>query len=324
MGHYRRPDKIHSRTSRRLKLFAYVGGYGLVLAALLGFVLLADTAAQTILQITLQYPGVDKLGHAAMHAGLVYLIYLSLRHLRGGAHSVCCVLAAFTGAALLGVVDELQQTLVPGRSFDYYDVVANLCGGAMAAISIQLYHMRRLWPAFAMVIPLATMGMTLQHDFTTSRYYKAGLMYLSHHDYPHARDMFLQAIQHGESAQGAVYNELAWLEMENMGLDPGDALRYTTIAVAAQPNNADFLDTHGWALYMNRHPRQALDYLLASYRLKNHGYNINYHLGAVYHELGMPDKARQYLRAQLALNDSDQYAQKARELLASPDLAMSE
>lgn len=311
-----------TRSQRRLRKMNFFAAYALLMLALLGIVLVADAWAQTILMTTLQYPGVDKIGHALMHGVLTLVVYLSARSLGRRDHSAALSLIAFAVSGLLGFADELQQTLVPGRSFDGYDLLANLCGAGSMVILISLYHSRRVVSALALVLPLLLMTFVMQHDFNTSRFYKAGLMYLSHQQYAQAHDMFMQALQHGEQ-HAALYNELAWLELEHMDMHPESALSFTRKAIALQPDNPDYMDTHGWALYRNQHPDEALPYLLASYGMKPDGYCINYHLGAVFHALGEIAEARQYLQAQLDFNAHDRFADKARQLLATPSMVMA-
>jgi VanZ family protein len=75
----------------------------------------------------------DKDVHVALYAGLAAVL---LRALAGGSWrglTLRRALGAAIIAALYGVLDEFHQRLVPGRSFETMDMVANAAGAALAS-----------------------------------------------------------------------------------------------------------------------------------------------------------------------------------------------
>lgn len=288
--------------------------WGILLLGVTGFMVTADVNAEYILRFSLKYPGIDKLAHFIMHAVLVSIVYVFGRSAfpRKSAYSV--LLGAMLLSALLGVIDEIQQGLVVGRDFDVFDIVSNLCGALSTGILITLRTVRRRYLLVALLAPLGAMYLVVAYSYSSSQNYQLGLMYIKQKDYVEARKVFRVAIEQGE-ALPALYNELAWVELEYLHTDPALSLVYTQRAITEQPENPDFLDTHGWALHMNGRNHEALEYLLAAYQIDNRIYCINYHLGAVYYALGMYAEARSYLQAQISHKGGAHFHQRARKLL---------
>ncbi|MHB0912135.1 MAG: VanZ family protein [Armatimonadota bacterium] len=75
--------------------------------------------------------GWDKLHHMLAFGGLAALAFWAGRRYR----------LAFAVAALYGVVDELHQSFVPGRTCGLDDLVADLLGAALVLAAI--YFIRR-------------------------------------------------------------------------------------------------------------------------------------------------------------------------------------
>ena len=78
--------------------------------------------------------GVDKMGHLGVYA----LLSLSLlRALRRGPWRLSYRTALWTslaGAALFGGSDELHQSMVPGRTADPFDLLADCLGAGLAVL----------------------------------------------------------------------------------------------------------------------------------------------------------------------------------------------
>jgi Tfp pilus assembly protein PilF len=84
---------------------------------------------------------------------------------------------------------------------------------------------------------------------------------------------------------GLAANNLAWM----LGVKdqrPKDALPWAQKAVAANPKNANFLDTQGWIMRANGDAAGAAVVLKKAVILAPHDPGILYHLGVVYQELG--------------------------------------
>jgi hypothetical protein len=70
--------------------------------------------------------------HAVAFAGLAAALWFACRARPLPAVHVAAAIAAWCGAVLYGVVDELHQRVVPGRSPSIVDVATDACGAALA------------------------------------------------------------------------------------------------------------------------------------------------------------------------------------------------
>lgn len=71
----------------------------------------------------------DKLLHLLAYAVLACLALIAVHRLRRGA------LWAFLMSAVYGVVDEVHQSFVPGRSASGLDLIADALGAALVAVA---------------------------------------------------------------------------------------------------------------------------------------------------------------------------------------------
>ncbi|HXM80136.1 MAG TPA: VanZ family protein [Thermoanaerobaculia bacterium] len=84
-------------------------------------------------------PNFDKLVHGGLYAVETFLLYLSVRWPGRPRFSLARVFALVGVMAVWGVVDEVHQTWIPGRSCEAGDVAADVAGataGALAASSL--------------------------------------------------------------------------------------------------------------------------------------------------------------------------------------------
>lgn len=298
----------HTLSRGALALFAVMSG-------LLSIVLLADLNGGHVQDLSLSHPGIDKLAHFGLHFLLVVALYAIVRRHwprpRAGR-----ILVTVTGVSVLfGLLDEGHQYFIGGRDFDLFDVAANLCGAASgAALLALLRNKRSFYRLLATAIPLLSFAAVLTHAQTQTQHFNSGLLLIRTGQYAAAREELLRAVAEGHTSPG-LYNELAWLELEHLDLDPAPALSYTTRAVTNEPGNADYLDTHGWALYRNGRYREALDALLKAYALAPDTFYIHYHLGATYSALGREADAVKQLELQLQTSTDTRFGAKARALL---------
>jgi VanZ family protein len=75
----------------------------------------------------------DKVLHAIEYAGLVALVTVGLDRVTGAGLRGAAALAVVVGACY-GLTDELHQALVPGRSADVHDWLADAAGAGVGAI----------------------------------------------------------------------------------------------------------------------------------------------------------------------------------------------
>ena len=88
-------------------------------------------------------PGVDKLVHTAMYAGLAVLVLAAASIGRPVSLGMAVVLLLLI--ATYAAVDEWTQQFVPGRSSDPRDWVADVIGASLGAILFLVG--RKLWTA---------------------------------------------------------------------------------------------------------------------------------------------------------------------------------
>jgi tetratricopeptide (TPR) repeat protein len=280
--------------------------------AALALLLAAESlGASLIFDVSLRYPGVDKIGHVLQYG----LVFLCVWWLTGGVvHRRAPRLAmAATVALLLGLGDELFQRLFAERTFDLGDLAANILGVALGIGLGPVIPSRRLARGLVAATLIAVAGIAT-HEYLRLRHFNRGLMYTRQGDLPKALAEYRLALRDGLDSP-AFYNELAWIELESGVGDVHAAVRYASRALSRNPRNPDVLDTYGWALYMSGRSREALPPLEQALAGKPRMYCIHYHLGEVYAALGDRDRAAFYLREQIRLFPGGPDARRAAQAL---------
>ena len=82
----------------------------------------------------------DKLVHIVLYA---ILGALATRAMWGDTRPFVAIAIAAAGASIFGAVDELHQGIVPGRSADLIDWVADSIGGLTGAIAVAAGRLMR-------------------------------------------------------------------------------------------------------------------------------------------------------------------------------------
>lgn len=103
------------------------------------FILLAAWVALTFVLTSIpdpafgpDIPNSDKAAHFGFYGVAGFLCVLWRRE--SGRETGAAVAFAVAFVALLGVVDEVHQYWIPGRSMGFYDWVADVAGGAFGAL----------------------------------------------------------------------------------------------------------------------------------------------------------------------------------------------
>jgi tetratricopeptide (TPR) repeat protein len=293
------------RPSALLPLVAVVAG----LAAWFG---LQDLGGKWINRVLLYAPGIDKIAH-----GLEFMAVYVVGHALAGRWflSASAKSRIAIGAALvLAVADESQQALFSDRSVSFADLVANLCGiGAGLAVTSKRWPRWSRWAlaatAGAVTLALATTS------FLTLRHFNRGLLLEARQQFAPAREAFLRALASGyESAE--LYNSLGWVEIESGVGDPASAVEYAGRALAMRPDDANTLDTYGWALHHVGRNDEALEYLRRAYEKSPKMFCIHHHLGMVLLALGRREEAVDHFRRQIAEHPRALEADRAQSMLA--------
>lgn len=292
-------------------------GAGVALAGVAGLALLLaaeSLGASLIFDVSLRYPGIDKVGHVVQYG----LVFLAVWWLAGGVvlRRVPRVALAAAVALLLGLGDELFQRLFADRTFDFGDLAANTLGVALGIGLGPVIPSRRVARGLVAAALVAGVGVAT-HEYLRLRHFNRGLLYTRQGDLASALAEYRLALHDGLDSPG-FYNELAWIELESGVGDVQAAVRYASRALSANPRDPDTLDTYGWALFLSGRSKEALPLLRQALAGKPRMYCIHYHLGEVYAALGEPGRAAFHWREQIRLfpggSDARRAAQSLRRL----------
>jgi Tfp pilus assembly protein PilF len=295
------------RSAVRWLPFAVIGGLVVVLAA--------DIASGRLLnQLFLAMPGIDKVAHVVFFGAL----FACVRTVADAAgvpprwHSGTAAAAALLFGSLLEVV----QGVAKSGSMDGADLVADASGIALAWVAV--VRPPALTAAGATAAALAAAGIVTYQTYVGLVDYSDAQRYMRQGDLVKARVSLLKAVQTGFEGP-ILYNDLAWVEVESGVGDPRTAVGYARIALEAEPQNADALDTYGWALHHAGRAEDALAALRQAYALKPQMYCIHYHLGVVYLALGRTAEAETQFRSQLRFQGTREasLAQQALDRMAA-------
>ena len=288
------------------RLWIWFGGLAAIL--LVGYL-----ASSTLEQLFLALPGTDKVAHVMFH-GALFACARAIASSLGVPPRLRSSIAAVAGLAV-AAVDELVQAFLPSRSVEMEDLIADIAG-------LSLGWVLTARPPRAQAVIVTAAAVLAAVSVTASTYlqlidYSRGLRSSQQGDLVAARTHFQRALAAGVRTP-ALFNELGWVEIESGVGDPMKAVEYAKTALDRQPQNADVLDTYGWALHHAGRSREALDPLLAAFAKNPQIYCIHYHLGEVYLALGRIAEAEAHFRAQLQRTGTReaQFARQALERMA--------
>ena len=288
---------------------------GPVAAAGLGVValLLAENLGADLLNDLLLYlPGVDKVLHVAQSFA-IYLLFFWLLG-RAGRSFPERVLGAAGAALGAAVLDEVQQQWRGDRHVDLADIAAGVSGLVLAAA----WRARAAWPRVAAVAALAacvSASAVTYDSYHQTRDYNRGILAARRGHPREALAHYLAAVAAGVRNPEA-YNAAAWALAEPADGDPVLAVQLAKQSLAMRPDDADTLDTYGWALYRAGRPADALAPLAQALAAKPDIYCIHYHLGMTYLATGAADEGQRHLRLQVERMPGTREAVLATEQLA--------
>ncbi|CUS78359.1 VanZ like family protein [Candidatus Kryptobacter tengchongensis] len=86
----------------------------------------------------------DKLVHACLFGILTYLIYRGFQYQDKSAFFKNFSIAiAFLICVIYGIIDELHQEYIPGRSPDITDALADILGGGFVSLYLLFFNYRK-------------------------------------------------------------------------------------------------------------------------------------------------------------------------------------
>lgn len=275
--------------------------------------LVEDVGGRELDHLLLFLPGVDKLLHIVQSCLITLVVRAVMR--RRGVSDRTATISAATVASVLAVVDEIQQMWVPHRSVETGDLLASASGVALGFAAAQRRRAGAAVPSLASIALVAGLAVTYR-SYEETKDYNHGLRLESAGRFREARDAYRRALANG-TASADLYNALAWVEIESGVGDPRAAVAWAERAASLRPDDADVLDTYGWALYHVGRFDEAAARLADAYARKPSIYCIHYHLGVVALARGDAGAATHHLRAQIAQAPAAREATRARTLLST-------
>jgi Tfp pilus assembly protein PilF len=278
---------------------------------MLAGLLAANLKGRELNALFLALPGIDKVLHVAFHA----LLFPVLRTLAGtvASGSGAQIRLALGVGSLVAIADELVQRFSPGRSVELADLIADLCGLALGWVAT-VRPPRRV-ALLATAAALAVAGSVVYDTHVRLIDLSRAMRYERERDFARAYDHYLAAYR-GGLRTAALYNGLAWARVESGQGDMQTAVEWGRQAYALEPENADILDTYGWALLHAGRPADALAPLRAAYEKKPAMYCIHYHLAETYRALGRRSEAEDHFERQVRLTGTREAALAAQALRA--------
>ena len=278
-------------------------------AGLAAILVVGYVANGTLERLFLTVPGIDKVAHVMFHCAL-FVCVRAIASTSGVPMRLQSPIAAVTVLAV-AAIDELVQTMIPGRSVEVEDVIAGTAG-------LSLGWVLTARPTRVQAVVVTTAAAVAAVSVTAHTYvrlidYSRGLRSSRQQDLVTARLHFQRALSAGLRIP-ALYNELGWVEIESGVGDPAKAVEYAKTALEMQPQNPDILDTYGWALLHAGRANEALDALQAAFARNPEIYNVHYHLAQAYVALGRTAEAEAHFRSQLQWTATRE-AQFARQAL---------
>ena len=281
-------------------------------AAGIGGVLLMENLGAPLLDRLLLYlPGIDKVLHTLQSFVIFRLLYWLLTN--QASKPGMRVSVAGVGAVAFACFDEIQQSVMPGRSVEMADIGASAAGAVLGAASVLVHGTTRLAAVLAGSAMVAS-GLVTYSSYETTKDYKLGLRLEAAGRYAEAAAALRRARQAGvEDAE--ILNTLAWAILQSGEPNAEESVRLAGRSLALRPGDANTLDTYGWALYSTGRFADALAPLKEALARDPGIYCIRFHLGATYLQLGDRPSAERYLRSQITEFPQAVESQRAAVLL---------
>lgn len=278
-------------------------------------IILPDLGSGWFNQFLIRFPGLDKAAHTIEHM----IIVLALNYVFKRIWRICDLKKRIVVIALLSMlislIDEGHQIFTPNRNVEIADLFANFLGASIGLFYVASPIIGRQVSIVSILLCSSVASYITYNSYSHLKDYYSGMRFEKARQFELARVHYQKSVESGQDIPAA-YNSLAWVYIEYLDNNYTDALKYSSYAVSRSPDNADFLDTHGWALYKAKKYKDALHYLKNSFELNSTIYCINYHLGMTYYQLGNLEQARKHFDLQLAFSPTDFYARRTNKQLA--------
>lgn len=114
----------------------------ILLTGLYCFLIFENSAVSDPLPVDVEIPFGDKAAHAVVFGGLSGIIALGMGRSASTAPRWAILIVPVIFATGYGLTDEIHQLYVPGRSFEWADLLADFLG-ATAVQVLLVFHWRR-------------------------------------------------------------------------------------------------------------------------------------------------------------------------------------
>lgn len=282
------------------------------IATIAALLFIEDLGGGFLNHLLLYLPGVDKVMHVVQSGLLLLVIRLLVRRVSPGVRYPTAIAASLT--VMLAGLDEVQQSFTRERTVEFADIVASTCGAAVAVGAL-----RRRWQptVAALLIGAGLLGGAIVTYLSWERLHDVNyaLRMEGAGRFADARRAYHRAIAAGHTS-GGIYNGAAWMEIESGDGDAAVAVDWAQRALTLQPDDADTMDTLGWALYHDGRTEEAYGLLTQALARKPGIYCIHYHLAMVLLRMQRPAEALAHLQRQIADWPQARESERAQELLA--------
>jgi tetratricopeptide (TPR) repeat protein len=212
----------------------------------------------SINDVLLTFAGIDKIIHFLAGAAIWCVCHFALLRWKSQWSQGVRVAIAFAATAAIVVADELSQSLSSQRTVELLDPLSGLAGSVVAfAVAAHSTWLARIaWAA----LPLSIVGWAAYDTYERNHFYFEGILLEREARYEEAYARFQLALTAAPD-NAAIYNSLSWLCLEFLQRDYDKALDWALQGVALDPDNADLIDTLGWAFYKNGQLAPALEHV---------------------------------------------------------------
>jgi VanZ family protein len=90
------------------------------------------------------FPGLDKVTHLALYGVLGFLLYRAIQWPGRPGFALGRLLTVVGALAVLGTVDEIHQVWIPGRGMEGADLLADIAGGLVGALTAAVGRPREM------------------------------------------------------------------------------------------------------------------------------------------------------------------------------------
>ena len=158
--------------------------------------------------VLLNYPGMDKIIHFFEYLTLVMVIYLLLYILPLDILKKKRICIAVSSALCISFMDEFYQIYLPGRSFEYADLLINVVGIFTGIIFLYIKKIRLLVTLSLLTVVLSVVSFVTYDSYRKIKHFNLGILSERKKDFEDAMKHYLLAVKSGNESS-SLYNQMA-------------------------------------------------------------------------------------------------------------------